>query len=104
MAEKSKIRSMRFSDTMIELIEQQAGETFTAKFEALVTKCAWELPRKEEELKRIQAQIDQERKKLQQAKKIAIELDEMSMRINCAKGIIERIMKNAEEIVEVRNT
>ena len=49
MAQKSNIRSMRFSDEIIQMIESQAGETFTAKFEALVTRCMWELPQKEQE-------------------------------------------------------
>ena len=45
MAKKNNIRSIRFSDEMIEAIESQTGETFTAKFEALVTRCMWELPK-----------------------------------------------------------
>ena len=64
MAKKSNIRSMRFSDEMNEIIEAQAGETFTAKFEALVTRCMWELPAKEKELERIQEQIQKERQNL----------------------------------------
>ena len=64
MAKKNNIRSIRFSDEMMEMIESQAGDSFTAKFEALVTRCMWELPRKEQELKFIQEQIDKERKNL----------------------------------------
>lgn len=64
MAKKSNIRSIRFSDEIMEMIESQAGETFTAKFETLVTKCMQELPKKEQELKFIQDQINQERKNL----------------------------------------
>ena len=61
---KGNIRSMRFSDEILEMIESQAGDTFTAKFEALVARCRCELPRKEQELKNIQQQIDNERKHL----------------------------------------
>ena len=50
MAKKGNIRSMRFSDEILEIIESQPGETFTAKFEHLVTRCIMELPRKEQEL------------------------------------------------------
>ncbi|MBQ7001989.1 MAG: hypothetical protein IJN67_13290 [Oscillospiraceae bacterium] len=64
MAKKNNIRSIRFSDEMMEMIESQAGDSFTAKFEALVTRCMWELPRKEEELRQIQTQIENERKNL----------------------------------------
>lgn len=61
---KGNIRSMRFSDQIIELIESQVGDTFTAKFEALVTKCCWELPMKEQQLAEIQKQIDNQNEKL----------------------------------------
>ncbi len=64
MATKSNIRSMRFSDTMIEMIESQVGDTFTAKFEALVTRCMWELPAKEKELERIKREIEREGRRL----------------------------------------
>ena len=64
MAKKSNIRSMRFSDEMIEIIEAQAGETFTAKFEALVTRCMWELPQKERQLESINATIKERREQL----------------------------------------
>lgn len=47
MANKSNIRSIRFSDDLAELIDRQNGETFTAKFENLITRCVWELPRQE---------------------------------------------------------
>lgn len=46
------------------MIESQAGENFTAKFEALVTRCMWELPKKERELEAIQDMIASERKQL----------------------------------------
>ena len=61
MAGKSNIRSMRFSDTMIEMIEAQVGDTFTAKFEALVTRCMWELPAKEKELEKYDRWIQEKR-------------------------------------------
>ena len=64
MANKSNIRSMRFSDEIIEMIESQAGETFTAKFEALVTRCVWELPQKEQELRGLDNAIREKREQL----------------------------------------
>ena len=65
MAKKGNIRSMRFSDEILEIIESQPGETFTAKFEHLVTRCVMELPRKKKELQQVQDQIGQERRRLQ---------------------------------------
>lgn len=64
---KSNIRSMRFSNEILELIEAQAGTNFTAntaKFEALVTKCCWELPSKERELAELEEKIKQKKKEL----------------------------------------
>ena len=72
---KSNIRSMRFSDQIIELIEAQVGDTFTAKFEALVTKCCWELPMKEQQLAEIKKQIDNERKNLRHIRERKQKLD-----------------------------
>ncbi len=64
MAKKNNIRSIRFSDELADLIDRQNGRTFTEKLENLVTLCVWELPQREKQLKNIQAQIDQERKRL----------------------------------------
>ncbi len=64
MANKSNIRSIRFTDELYELIDRQNGDTFTQKLENLVTRCFWELPSKEKELKQIQEQIARERENL----------------------------------------
>lgn len=61
MATKNNIRSIRFSDELAELIDRQAGRSFTEKFENLVTHCVWELPQKEAELKRLDEQIADKR-------------------------------------------
>lgn len=66
---KSNIRSMRFSDTILEMIEKQTGDTFTQKFENLVTRCMWELPEKERQLKATQDAIEAERKRLTDIRK-----------------------------------
>lgn len=66
MGNKNNIRSIRFSDEMAELIDQQIGDTFTAKFENLITKCVWELPAKEEQLKFVQERIDREGRRLRE--------------------------------------
>lgn len=51
------MKSMRLSARAIEIIEAQAGETFTQKFEALVTRCMWELPEKEKQLKKVEERL-----------------------------------------------
>lgn len=75
MAGKGYIRSIRFSDDLAQLIEQQVGNSFTEKYENLITRCVWELPQKEAELKRIQEKIQQERKQLADLRKRREKLD-----------------------------
>lgn len=66
MAAKKNIRSIRFSDDLAELIDRQAGRTFTEKFENLVTRCVWELPAKQQELHRLEKRISEQRQQLQE--------------------------------------
>jgi predicted nucleic acid-binding Zn-ribbon protein len=76
MAGKPNIRSIRFSDELAELIDRQVGNTFTEKFENLVTRCVWELPQREAELKEVQKQIRQEEKRLADLRKRRTVLDQ----------------------------
>ena len=75
MAKKSNIRSIRFSDEIIEIIEAQEGETFTAKFEFLIKKCYQDIPAKEAELKYINMRIEAEMQRLRRIQKQASELE-----------------------------
>ena len=76
MASKPNIRSIRFSDELAELIDRQVGNTFTEKFENLVTRCVWELPQREAELKEVQKQVRQEEKRLTELRKRRTVLDQ----------------------------
>lgn len=76
MIRKNNIRSIRFSDEMAALIDQQIGNTFTQKFETLVTRCVWELPKKEEQLKKITEAIQTEQLKLIALKKRTAKLQQ----------------------------
>ncbi len=82
MANKSNIRSMRFSDDILAMIESQTGDTFTAKFENLVTRCMWELPQREEELRQIESQIDYQRRRLESITNKANELENSIYRMS----------------------
>ena len=64
MAAKNNIRSIRFSDELAELIEQQQGRNFTEKLENLITRCVRELPAKEEELFKLETLIQEKREQL----------------------------------------
>ena len=76
MAGKPNIRSIRFSDELAELIDRQVGNTFTEKFENLVTRCVWELPQKEAELEEVQKQIRREKERLTELRKRREKLDQ----------------------------
>lgn len=67
MATKSNIRSMRFSDEILALIEEQPGDTFTAKFEYLVMACVQELPRKQTELEQLEKRIRAKQQQMAEA-------------------------------------
>ena len=76
MAGKPNIRSIRFSDELAEPIDRQAGNTFTEKFENLVTRCVRELPQREAELEEVQKQIRREEKRLTELRKRREKLDQ----------------------------
>ena len=85
---KKNIRSMRFSDRMIEIIEAQAGENFTQKFEALVTRCMWEVPEREKELQRLDAQVKERREEL---RKLSTQAQRLSWKLNNVSGAIDSL-------------
>lgn len=97
---KGNIRSMRFSDEILEMIESQAGDTFTAKFEALVTRCMWELPKKEEQLAEIRKQIENEQKNLRRIRERKQKLENYLWQMESAtsnlKHNMDRIIKDLE--------
>lgn len=104
MASKNNIRSMRFNDTTIDLIESMAGSNFTAKFETLVNKCIWELPRREEELKSIQAIITEEYARLHRIRDKAYKLEqqvtELQFSLQRMNSQVNRTLKSLEELID----
>ena len=92
MANKNNIRSIRFSDELANIIDQQQGETFTARLENLVMRAYLELPAREAELERINAEIGKKRKELQKLSAKAFnfkrQMDSMTYTMeNIAKAI-----------------
>lgn len=61
---KNNIRSVRFSDEMIEIINQQIGDNFTQKFERMVYNCYMLLPEKQSQADRLDVLIKEKRKAL----------------------------------------
>ena len=100
MAAKANIRSIRISDDMAELIDRQAGTNFTEKWENLVTRCVWELPQKEELLKRIQADIDRERQRLYDLQQATQMLRMLEVEIKDAQWSFEQVKRRAKQIAD----
>lgn len=94
---KNNIRSIRFSDEFAELIDRQIGDTFTQKFESLITRCTWELPAKEKELEKLQKEIDQKQKQLSdmasRARKLEQTLKDMENTIGYLGSRMEKAAK-----------
>lgn len=61
---KNNIRSVRFSDEMIEIINQQVGDNFTQKFERMVYNCYKLLPEKQRQADRLDILIKEKREAL----------------------------------------
>lgn len=59
-----KIVNLRLSEEMIDLINQQIGDTFTQKFENMVTRCMWELPATQQQLKVLKKEVQDRQKAL----------------------------------------
>lgn len=100
MAAKNNIRSIRFSDELAELIDRQVGDTFTQKFENLVTRCVWELPQKEKELALIQADIQRERERLYNLQRATEQLRMLERDLQQAKRDFELVARRAKAIAE----
>lgn len=80
---KTNIRSIRFTDELVELIDRQVGDTFTARLENLVTRCVWELPERERQLAELDRQIAAKRKELKELAGKAAEISDSLHRAQC---------------------
>lgn len=100
MAGKSNIRSIRISDDMAELIDRQAGTNFTEKWENLVTRCVWELPKQEERLKAVQEQIRKEQQRLWDLQKATEQLRMLEADIKSAQRSFQIVERRAKQIAE----
>lgn len=100
MAAKNNIRSIRFSDELAELIDRQVGDTFTQKFENLVTRGVWELPQKEKELAYIEADIQRERERLYNLQRATEQLRMLERDLQQAKRDFELVARRAKDIAE----
>lgn len=78
---KNNIRFVRFSDEMIEIINQQIGDNFTQKFERMVYNCYMLLPEKQRQLEKLESDIRLRRR----------DLEDLSNRYNSAAGCLRSL-------------
>ena len=78
---KNNIRSVRFSDEMIEIINQQIGNNFNQRFERLVYNCYMLLPEKQRQLEKLESDIRLRRR----------DLEDLSNRYNSAAGCLRSV-------------
>ena len=85
---KNNIRSVRFSDEMIEIINQQVGDNFTQKFERMVYTCYMLLPEKQRQLEKLESDIRLRRR----------DLEDLSNRYNSAAGCLRSLEYQIKDI------
>lgn len=95
---KNNIRSIRLSDEIVDLIDRQVGDTFTQKFENLVTRCVWELPGVEAELAKVETQIAAKQQELQKIQKIINSLKTLERTIKVAEDYVNEVAKMSKYI------
>lgn len=100
MASKGLIRSIRISDDMAELIDQQVGNNFTEKWENLITRCVWELPQKEKQLQQIEERIDQERQRLRDLQRATEQLRMLENDLATTRRYFQYVERRAKDIAE----
>ena len=97
---KNNIRSIRFSDKLAALIDQQVGDTFTQKFENLITRCVWEVPAAEKRLERGREEIKQEQQRLYDLQKATEQLRMLERDIKDAQRYFQIVERRAKQIAE----
>ena len=97
---KNNIRSIRFSDELADLIERQTGDTFTQKFENLITRCVWELPEQEKRLEEVRENIRLERERLYNLQKATEQLSLLERDIQSAQRYFQIVERRAKAIAE----
>ena len=97
---KDNIRSFRFSGEVATILEAQKGKSLNDKFETLVLYCYYELPKRQEELARIEKQIDERRQKLYDLQRTTERLVELEQHIQRAKQYIVYVERQAKTIAE----
>ena len=94
---KGNIRSIRFSDELIEIIEQQQGDNFTQKFERLVYNCYMLLPEKERQLDVLEARYQDTKQRYISMSKRYREAEELLISLEQRLSNLGRFFDECEE-------
>lgn len=97
---KNNIRSIRFPDKLAALIDQQVGDTFTQKFENLITRCVWEVPAAEKRLEQIREDIKREQQRLYDLQRATEQLRMLERDIKDAQRYFQIVERRAKQIAE----
>ena len=98
---KNNIRSIRFSDEMMEIINQQVGDNFNQKFERLVYNCYMLKDQRQAEIAQLDKEIAEKRKKLSDLSHI-FWVTECSLReLGDKIHPMYKIVKTMEGVVEI---
>lgn len=97
---KNNIRSIRFSDKLADLIDRQAGDTFTQKFENLITRCVWEVPAAEKRLEQVREEIKREQQRLYDLQRATEQLRMLERDIKDAQRYFQIVERRAKQIAE----
>lgn len=95
MARKTNIRSIRFSDELAELINQQVGNSFTEKFENLITRCVWEQPAAEKKIKALEQEISRKQRQLEDLRKKHLALRNALVDMEIKMDALDRVITKA---------
>ena len=99
---KDNIRSIRFTDEIAEIIDQQQGKNFTEKFERLVYNCYMLQNEKAKELERLDNQIQEQKERLNhiraKADKLKREQTDITLLINRYHTSINIALNSIEEM------
>lgn len=90
MAKKSV--TVRLNEDIIELVNRQQGETFTQKFENLVTRCVWELPQVEKQLKSYKDKVKREQKQLSKLSQQVYDYRQIVQRLDGQLGTLAKLI------------
>ena len=76
------------------------GNTFTQKFENLITRCVWEVPAAEKRLEQVREDIKREQQRLYDLQRTTEQLRMLEIDIKNAQRYVQIMERRAKQIAE----